>query len=172
MLLLFSVPSMADYRTEWRILTHSLSFRTIFFVQRLLVSLLRLDSRMVRVLLVRGPNLSNLRVSWFVLYCLGRQWRYSTWFPDLRMMHTHSFSRSLVQHYILQLDIQHWTLLLLISSSRFLLTCWRSVKRISRKTLPFSYHGLRSECSAWTALRFMRVPVLSRVLKPRFKIWV
>jgi hypothetical protein len=46
------------------------------------------------------------------------------------------------------------------------------VKRISRKTLPFSYYGLRSECFAWTALHFMRVPVLSRVLKPRFKLWV
>ena len=87
-------------------------------------------------------------------------------------MHTHPFSRRLAHHYILQWDIQHWTLLLLISSSRFLLTYWRSVKRISRKTLPFSYYGLRSECFAWTALHFMRVPVLSRVLKPRFKLWV
>jgi len=88
------------------------------------------------------------------------------------MMHTYSFSRRWVHYYRWQWDIQHWTLLLLISSSRFLLTCWRSVKRISRKTLPFSYYGLRSECFAWTALRFMRVPVLSRVLKPRFKLWV
>jgi len=88
------------------------------------------------------------------------------------MMHTYSFSRKWVHYYRWQWDIQHWTLLLLISSSRFLLTCWRSVKRISRKTLPFSYYGLRSECFAWTALHFMRVPVLSRVLKPRFKLWV
>ena len=117
-------------------------------------------------------TLDQIWVSWFVLYCLGRQWRYSTWFPDLRMMHTYSFSRKWVHYYRWQWDIQHWTLLLLISSSRFLLTCWRSVKRISRKTLPFLYYGLRSECFAWTTLRFMRVPVLSRVLKPRFKLWV
>ena len=55
MLLLFSVPSMADYRTEWRILTQ-FEFSDDLFrstIHRLLVSLLRLDSRMVRVLLVR-----------------------------------------------------------------------------------------------------------------------
>ena len=141
----------------------------------LLVSVLRLDGRKVWVLLVcleLWTKSEEPLVSWFVLYCLGRQWRYSIWFPDLRMMHKYSFSRSWVHYYIWQWDIQHWTLLLLISSSRFLPTCWRSVKRISRKTLPFSYYGLRSECFAWTALHFMRVPVLSRVLKPRFKLWV
>ena len=55
MVLLFSIPSMVDFRTEWRILTRSLSFWTLSLshlpFHYLLVSLLRQDCIKVWVLL-------------------------------------------------------------------------------------------------------------------------
>ena len=50
MVLLFSIPSMVDFRTEWRILTRSLSFGCYLSrlpIYYLLVSLLRQDCRRV-----------------------------------------------------------------------------------------------------------------------------
>ena len=116
-------------------------FRLLIY--HLLVSLLRQDCRKVWALLECLELWTKLEEPQGFVICdllLGTS---SDATPhvtmNIRMMHTYSFSRKLGCHYFITKDILRWTLLFLISSSRLLLTCWRPVKRIRRKTLPFSH---------------------------------
>ena len=108
----------------------------------LLVSLPRQDCRKVWVLLECLRTLDQIGgTSGFRDLCSIATWLQVTLLhllPWIFEWCTHTRSQeSWVVTTLSQTNILRWTLLLLISSSRFLLTCWRSVKRISQKTLPF-----------------------------------
>ena len=110
----------------------------------LLVSLPRQDCRKVWVLLECLRTLDQIGgTSGFRDLCSIATWLQVTrihLLPWIFEWCTHTRSQeSWIVTTLSQTNILRWTLLLLISSSRFLLTCWRSVKRISRKTLPFSH---------------------------------